>query len=241
MNKLNELEKSLSILLSLYVMIEQNFDALTYYQDHFSEDSYLRKSMNIPDKKEFMIDEAITESLWFQIILKSCSFIEEWDKFLGTLTETDYKEKIHLIKKIVKPAKKAIEQWSDLKHFRNEIIAHNFRSKKREFKLYSIDSYDCPKTDGELYYLVAFLNRMIRVLSSNLPIETIKVTNSFGELIMSKRASSAPDSDISRNLFLKNTLSKVDSYIAEEIFALPRYDIVNISMQYLSYINEDEN
>ncbi len=237
---MNKLEKSLSILLSLYVMIEQNLEALFYYEDHLSENSSTRKSLAIPDKSAIMIDEAISESLWFQIILKSCSFLEEWDKILGILTETEYSTKIQLIKKVVKPSRKAINRWSDLKNFRNEIIAHNFRNTKGEFKLYSIADYNCPQTDGELWYLVAFLNRMINVLTANLPLETVKIQNSFGEFYSSK-ALNTVDSGTNEGIDLKKILFEVDARISEEIFEIPRYEIMLKVKDYLSSLEKNEN
>lgn len=216
MGKINELEKSLSVLLSLYVMIEQNYDALTYYEDIFSNNSEVFNNLGLPDKKELFVDEAINESLWFQIILKTCSFLEEWDKILGIITETEYKTKIRIIKRVVKPARKAIDNWKGIKSFRNEIIAHNFRNSKGEFKLHEIATYDCPQTNEELLYVVTFLNRMIQVLSFNLPIETQTIVNSMGKIYQESTISSSNDD--SKYLKLKEILKRVDEQISIEIF-----------------------
>ncbi|MEN6453393.1 MAG: hypothetical protein ABFD10_03975, partial [Prolixibacteraceae bacterium] len=124
-----------------------------------------------------------------------------------------------------KPVQKAINKWSDLKNFRNEIIAHNFRNSKGEFKLFSIGDYNCPQTHEELSYLVAFLNRMVRVLSSNFPMETQNIINSVGANL--KRKANQSGTGDSKFEELKRTLQNIDEYISEEIFSIVRYDIIS--------------
>jgi len=62
-----------------------------------------------------------------QIILTSCSFIEEWELF-GNLIKED--SRILELRKIVKPAIDRINKWSDMRYYRNSIVAHNHRIKK---------------------------------------------------------------------------------------------------------------
>lgn len=228
MEKSTEIQKSLTILLSLFVMIEQNYEALVYYESFLSCDTNTYKSSNLPDKRELYIDEAIIESVWFQIILKACSFIDEWDNFLGIRTELEAKYKIQLIKRVVKPARKAIEKWTGLKSFRNEIIAHNFRDTKGNFRLMLINEYNCPKTTEELSYLIKFLHRMTSVLSCNFPMETNRILEGLDDTMLKKM-------EIKENLVtnsfnnLEESLKIIDNYISEEIFTIPRYDLGNAS------------
>lgn len=106
-------EESIRILLNLYVTIEQNYQAFVFYEEYLSEESL--KSESIPSRKEYSIDEAIIESLWFQIILKACSFLEEWDDFLAVRTNQEDRNKLILIKKVVSPARKQIINGKTLK------------------------------------------------------------------------------------------------------------------------------
>lgn len=166
MSKTVSLQSSIEVLFSLYLSIEQNFDALTYYS-RFIEDKNLKSSETkekLPER-DFTIDAAIIESLWFQIILHSCSFLEEWDKVLGIQNEKRYADEILEVKKIVSPAGRAVKKWKDLKRFRNEVIAHSFRNKKGDISLYTMSHYNCPQNEQELYYLVCLLNRMTMVLA----------------------------------------------------------------------------
>lgn len=157
--------ESMRIILNLYVSIEQNLDAMIFYEDFLADD--VLQSPDIPPRKEHSIDEAIMESLWFQIIMKACGFLEEWDKFLGVQTDRESNHKLQLLKKIVAPARREIGKWKGLQKFRNEIIAHNLRDSKKQYSLDKIREYDCPDTTEELFYFVAFLNVMTRVLTAN--------------------------------------------------------------------------
>lgn len=242
MTKLNELEESLSILLSLYVMIEQNLEALIYYEKYLSNDSNEFLRYEFPDKEESFVDEAITESLWFQIILKTCSFLDEWDKMLGVNTGIDNKQRIKIIKQVVKPARKAINQWKDLRGFRNEIIAHNFRGKKGVVKLFDIHKYDCPQTTSELYYVVKFLNRMIRIANANLSVESSKVVMSMGKIYNETANSKAKENELDDSKLenLRRTLEIIDEFISNEVFSIVRYDLIAANLKAIEEAKRNE-
>lgn len=122
-----------------------------------------KKGEKLPPCEEY-IDFAVIESLWFQIILHSCSFLDEWDNILGVNTEKHYSKKILKVKRVTAPASKAIKKWKDLKKFRNEVVAHSFRDKEGSVTIYTMSHYNCPQNEEELYYLVCFLNAMIMKL-----------------------------------------------------------------------------
>lgn len=162
-------EESIRILLSLYVRIEQNYDAFKFYETYLSEEALLNS--DIPERSEHSVDESVIESLWFQIIMQSCAFLEEWDEFLGVKTSDNDKEKIMALKKAVAPARKEIMKWRDIKSFRNEVIAHNMRNSKKEFSLEEMHSYSCPQTSYEIFYLVKFLAEMMNIFKLYYPEE----------------------------------------------------------------------
>jgi hypothetical protein len=196
-------EQSIRILLSLFVTIEQNYNSLTFFNTFLAEDKlHIKKN---PPRQDHCIDEAIIESLWFQIIIKSCSFLEEWDRFLAVRTNEEDKEKILLIKKIVKPARQQISEWKDMQKFRNEIIAHNSRNKEDNYSLDNMGDYDCPSTEYELFHLVKFLERMIKTLTSNFPAEL--------QSLISKSKLSKEKEKYPRDRGLEYALKEVDKNI----------------------------
>lgn len=212
-------KESVRIILNLYVSIEQNLDALIFYEDFLAED--VLNSPDIPPRKEHSIDEAIMESLWFQIIMKSCGFLEEWDKFLGVQTDKESNDKLLVLKKIVAPARREISKWKGLQKFRNEIIAHNLRDSNKQYSLDKIREYDCPNTSVELFYLVAFLNVMTMVLTTNYPEEAYGAIEGAKEaLIRGKDYKKETTRDLAA------ALERVRKAVDEQIWNVVRFDII---------------
>ena len=79
----------------------------------------------IKEKKNH--DPIIFSMLQSQVILTSCSYMDEWE-LLGKLVPQE--PKILKLRKLVSPAVERIYKWKDMKQFRNSIIAHNHRNKK---------------------------------------------------------------------------------------------------------------
>ncbi len=212
--------ESIRILLSLFVTIKQNYDALGFYESYLSEE--VLNHPQVPSRKEYNVDEAIIESLWFQIILKSCSFLEEWDSFLAVKTNKVDQQRVLLIKKVVAPARKEIGKWKDLKKFRNEVIAHNLRNSNKSFSLDDMHTYNCPNTTEELYYLVSYLERMITVLTTNFGSKTVEVTAlAFQALSKERKYLHARTSKE-----LKKGLSQVDELISKNIWSVPMHTMI---------------
>jgi len=104
------------------------------------------------------------EALYYQILLKTCSFIEEWDEILGIKTDSEYKKIIIEIKKAVKPARKLLNTFKDLKHFRNQAIAHNHRDEKGNNIYFSRKSFHTPQNLADLALLIYAIEKMVKVL-----------------------------------------------------------------------------
>lgn len=215
------LESSIRILLSLCAMVGQDLEALVYYGKYVDEESLDRTKINLPPKDE-TLDYAVLDSIWFQIIIRSCAFLDEWDKFLGVLNEPEYSDRLMLIKKVVAPAKKAINKWKELRKFRNEITAHNFRGKEKIVTIDQMGQYDCPQSETELYYLVSFIDRMTRVLVAAFPKEYELALESSKKMVKKKQK------DISENRLkeLKQSLIEVDDQISNRVFDIYRYDFL---------------
>jgi len=105
-------------------------------------------------------DMAVLNSLMEMIILDACSFMDEYNKYLGVITEESYKQKIVNIKTICKPLVTQINKWSDLRLIRNSLIAHN-RKKDKALILSTQMDYKAPRGP----YEVELLNNIIQVIS----------------------------------------------------------------------------
>lgn len=86
---------------------------------------------------------AIIES---QILLTSCSYMDEWELF-GKLIKEE--PRILKLRKVVKPAIDRINKWSDMKYYRNSIIAHNHRIRKENNSVAILNmdrEFKCPNS-----------------------------------------------------------------------------------------------
>ncbi|NGP89190.1 hypothetical protein [Fodinibius halophilus] len=160
------------------VNIQQTFNSLSYYTAFIEENEVIIKGRDIPSREPHM-DSAVLDSLWFQIILDSCSFLDEWDSILGVKTEKKFRNRILKVKKTAAVASRAVRSWKDLRDFRNEVIAHNFRDKTYNFTFDRMAHYDCPQSHDELWYLVNFIDRMANVLANEFPKKSADILKEF--------------------------------------------------------------
>ena len=95
-------------------------------------------------------------------IINACSFMEEYHKEFGVKTETEFKEKINMIKKIATPYTKNISKWSGLNGYRN-VIAHTLRDKQGQFVFLDPDIENKYNTPNNPYEWLLLRNCMIEL------------------------------------------------------------------------------
>ncbi len=64
-----------------------------------------------------------------QFILHLTSFMDEWNSELNPNKLTKFSEEVLELKLTTKPISQRINKWSDLKNFRNILVAHNYKHK----------------------------------------------------------------------------------------------------------------
>lgn len=98
------------------------------------------------------------------IIMETCSFIHEFHKNFARLCESDYKDKVTLVKAMTKPIFKRVNKWTDLNTFRNNIIAHPWRDGDK-FVVPDMNVYNVPRNWFEhivLVHLMRYIYDIIR-------------------------------------------------------------------------------
>jgi hypothetical protein len=156
--KFNKTEESIFTLSSLCVLSQQTYESLVGSE----HDAHLNSKSS--DSFKAICTDTIYEALVYQILLKACAYLDEWNKTFGIRTEEKDKEKIIAVKQLAKPAFKCLSVWKHLREFRNEAIAHNHRTKNGE-NIYLIKKpHDSPQTTAEIYLVVFCLNRMTRCI-----------------------------------------------------------------------------
>lgn len=157
--KFNKTEESVYTLLSLCTLSLQAFDSLYGEEDIWDADF---NSTN--PKFQHLVNDTIHEALVYQILLKACSYLEEWDKVFGVRTDPKDEQQILKIKKIVKPAYKCIVSWTQLRDFRNQAVAHNHRDKNGKNIYLNNSNWHSPQSNGEIYLLVFCIKTMTDIM-----------------------------------------------------------------------------
>jgi hypothetical protein len=127
-NKLTKIQESILVLSTLQALLDEYRICLTKEKD----------------KSDSVIFSIITS----QIIITTCSYLDEWE-VLGNLIKEGESHRILTLRKIVKPAISRINKWTDMRQFRNNIIAHNHRIKKENnsFAILNIPrKLNCPNS-----------------------------------------------------------------------------------------------
>jgi len=105
------------------------------------------------------------------IIMESVSFIDEFEQNFLFRCEEELKQKVVLARKLCNPILKKIKKWSDMKDFRNKVIAHPWRDKNRNFVVPDHNIYKVPSNWFEHVVLVNLMLYMYQTISSVFPKE----------------------------------------------------------------------
>lgn len=121
-------------------------------------------------------------AIFSQTLILTNSFLDEFDKFF-TSKKPDENRKISKVKKVVKPAVSQIRKWTDLKIFRNNVLAHNLRVNKQNnvsvFLDGRIHNYNIPKDISDLQVLVQCLLMTKSVILENYQSEYQSFSNNI--------------------------------------------------------------
>lgn len=76
--------------------------------------------------------------------------------------------KIEQTREVLKPVFKKINQWSEIKEFRNNVLAHNYRSKKHSNKSVFVSKglrdYNIPQKVSDFAFLIQCIDLIRQVI-----------------------------------------------------------------------------
>ena len=117
--------------------------------------------------------EFVRYSIQSNVLINVCCVQDEMSKYLFRYKENQFgeQENIKSFKWISAPIRKALEKWSGIRDFRNNVLAHNLRSNKNSFRSvlldHSLDDYNVPNSQLDLKILFKLLDSLLK------PIEEI--------------------------------------------------------------------
>ena len=111
-------------------------------------------------------------SVQWNVMITTISLLDELDKYLfqyrySNFADKEAKEKIGAYKYIIEPILISIKKWTDLRKFRNNVLAHNFRSKSDGFRSVhltnELHNYNAPESTVDLIALFKYVNSISKV------------------------------------------------------------------------------
>lgn len=119
----------------------------------------------------FHTTATINAFLMNQAIIISCSIFDEYNQEFTASKHPPFASRIHHFKLQIKPVTKRINQWKDLKSFRNHILAHNLRVQNDSIFGHANKSvhYNVPGTISEIKLLCELLSLITQNIGAEFP------------------------------------------------------------------------
>ena len=128
--------------------------------------------LSIGDKIDENEKMTVRYSVQWNVMITTISLLDELDKYLfqykySNFADKEVKEKIGSYKYIVEPILDSIKKWTDFRKFRNNVLAHNFRSKSEGFRSVhltnKLHSYNAPESTMDLITLFKYVNSISKI------------------------------------------------------------------------------
>ena len=172
---MNELSISVYHLIHFTELIDKTFSS---YEKLLSMD-------NFKENRNAEIRQMIYMSICSQILLQYDSLKEEYKNHFNVATTKtpEEKAKVEQIRELLKPVFKKIDEWKDIKNFRNIVLAHNLRDRKKRlesvFMLKGLSGYDIPERYLDYVFLVRLTNSIRDVVYQVFEKEYIEIDERF--------------------------------------------------------------
>src|SRR5258708_15484563 len=122
--------------------------------------------VSIIDKIEDDDEKAIYVASYSLVTIQTIYFLDEFSEFKVPST-SELHQDVLFLRKALKPAIKALQQWKEMRDFRNNVLAHNLRSQKdNQNSVFQrgLDSYDAPKNGHDLGVIISCVSIIRQVL-----------------------------------------------------------------------------
>ena len=150
------------------------------YRDN---EEYLDKIKLTGHYKNLPFSKAVSGYLQNYAIIIICSFLDELNGEFTPKKHSEYSERIIKVRKAIKPIKKRINQWENLRNYRDYVLAHNLREKNTP--IFSSNrqkkEYKVPFSNSEHYLLSELIILIIQIISAEFEdvISEINLTESL--------------------------------------------------------------
>jgi hypothetical protein len=165
MEQLIESYKTLFYLATQILFFNEVYETYRDNEEHLNQVKFKGHYSGLP------LAKAISGNFQHYAIILTCSFIDEYNEEFTAAKHPEHAAQINRIKKLTKPVSKRLNQWSDLKNYRNNILAHNFRIKGKSLFSKNVDpvKFNVPHTNNEFILLTELVRTITTCIAWEFP------------------------------------------------------------------------
>jgi hypothetical protein len=158
---------------SLYIFSRYEQD-IRYLMELIIDFGYNKKGQNDWTAKE----TSHYQTIYNTILMDACSYLDEYNKNFLHNAENEFHDRIKAVKKIARPAFKKVSEWTDLRSYRNQMVAHNFRIDGNDFSFKKLGQYKAPRTYLDIVMLRKHLMMIHGIIAAEFQ-EELRSINDF--------------------------------------------------------------
>jgi len=176
--------------------------------------------LSVADKINENERMVIRYSIQWNVMLMTNSLMDEFEKYFLPYKSSskETKNRIDSFEYIIEPILAQIKKWCDLRKFRNNVLAHNFRVDADGFKSVHLNnklkSYNIPESTMDLITLLKLLDSITRIVEEMFKEEyneALAIVDSFGNT--PKRIMQSIEEEAKNtNLILLETNKRIAEY-----------------------------
>jgi hypothetical protein len=194
MQKLLESYKTLLHLGTQITFFNEVYKTYRDNEDHLNQVKFKNHYSKLP------LAKAISGSLQNYSHIITCSFIDEYNREFVPSKHPEFSNRIKRLKQITKPALARLNTWSDLKSYRNYILAHNYRIGEKS--IFSSDyepiHFNIPHTNAETVLVAEIIKIITTCINREFP--ELLVGYDWNENVLSKMKFNYPNINVENEI-----------------------------------------
>jgi hypothetical protein len=154
---------------TLFILYKCNKSITTTWEVYNESDTLFRR---LPQWQTSMGD---------YIFLECINFLDEYNA-MGSNVETQFLDRVKMVKTISKPIKNRISRWKGLEKFRNNFIGHGYRDRGK-FVIPDPAIYRVPRNPFEIVQLALLIKYIWEIVESEFKTEVDQMLRHISKLI----------------------------------------------------------
>lgn len=161
----------------------------------------------------------IRYSIQWNVLIITVSLFDELNKYIFKYRSEDAltQRKIELLGSIIEPAIEEIKKWNDIRKFRNNVLAHNFRIDSNDFESVhlsnKLDSYNIPQSYLDLIILFKYWDTITKIAEEMFKDEYLEAITIVDGFVKKQKTLQPKEDEIEKaNLILLEINKRISEY-----------------------------